>query len=169
MQTQSTSRLVHDVMQSNVVTLKPDALLADVASTFMRHGISGAPIVDDQGKCVGVISITDIANAVSDEPRIAAELADEFFGQANLVLPAYVYEARLAKIQDRLTPIAEQPISSIMASTVVTVHEEDKLSVAMKRLVESDIHRLVVVDDYDRLKGIISTIDVIKALIDDTP
>ncbi len=168
MQTQRIHDLpVGEVMNSDVVTLKPTDLMSDAASTFIRAQISGAPVVYDDGKCAGVISVTDIVNAVDKSTAINARLADEFFGQANLILPSNVYEGRLTEIRDQLAPVADQPVSIFMMTDVVTVKESDDLKVAMRRLVDSHIHRLIVVDEEDRLQGIVSTIDVLDAILRD--
>lgn len=49
-----------DVMTGGVVCLRPSERLADAASLFLREQITGAPVVDDEGVCVGILSATDI-------------------------------------------------------------------------------------------------------------
>lgn len=160
-------RPVCAVMQSEVVTLKPSDLMADAASVFMKAHISGAPVVDGNGECVGVLSITDIVSAVDQSSDITARLADEFFGQANLILPSAVYVERLANIRDRLEPQSDQPVSNFMMPQVVTVKENDTLHAAVRRLVDGRIHRVIVVDNEGRLRGIVSTMDVLGAILSD--
>ncbi len=160
-------RQVCDVMQSEVVTLKPSDLMAHAASVFMKSHISGAPVVDGNGECVGVLSITDIVSAVDQSPDITARLADEFFGQANLILPSAVYVERLANIRDRLEPHSDQPVSKFMMPEVVTVNENDTLHAAVRRLVDGRIHRVIVVDNEGRLRGIVSPMDVLGAVLGD--
>lgn len=48
--------LAQDVMNEAVVTLSPKATLAEAIETLLRHGISGAPVVNEQGNLVGVIT-----------------------------------------------------------------------------------------------------------------
>jgi CBS domain-containing protein len=48
-----------DLMQADVVRLPEDMALGEAASLLLRHQIGGAPVVDSQGKCVGVFSAAD--------------------------------------------------------------------------------------------------------------
>ena len=160
-------RPVRDIMQSDVVTLDPSDTMADAASVFMKAHISGAPVVDGDRACVGVLSITDIVSAVDESSDITARLADEFFGQANLILPSAVYTERLANIRDRLEPQSDQPVSNFMMPQVVSVKENDSLNVAIRCLVDGRIHRVIVVDDHGHLRGIVSTMDVLNAILGD--
>ena len=50
----------HDVMVSPVITVKPPSSVREVAKTFLERRISAAPVVDDQGKLVGIVSEGDL-------------------------------------------------------------------------------------------------------------
>ena len=50
----------HDVMVSPVITVKPSFSVREVAKTFLGRRISAAPVVDDQGKLVGIVSEGDL-------------------------------------------------------------------------------------------------------------
>jgi CBS domain-containing protein len=56
--------LVRDWMHEGVITCRPDTPVTEVAETMKAHGISALVVVDDDRLAVGVISKTDIANAV---------------------------------------------------------------------------------------------------------
>jgi CBS domain-containing protein len=49
-----------DVMVSPVITVKPSSSVKEVAKTFLERRISAAPVVDDQGKLVGIVSEGDL-------------------------------------------------------------------------------------------------------------
>ena len=49
-----------DVMVSPVITVKPDASVREVAQTLLERRISAVPVVDDQGKVVGIVSEGDL-------------------------------------------------------------------------------------------------------------
>ena len=53
------SCLVRDYMAGSLVTFKPDMDVLDAIQTLVRHRISGAPVVDDQGELVGMLSDYD--------------------------------------------------------------------------------------------------------------
>jgi CBS domain-containing protein len=70
-------------MRRDVVTVSPSALVRDVVRLFRRHGISGAPVVDERGKAIGMISETDLTWLMSrlDPPDATANLLDQVVGE----------------------------------------------------------------------------------------
>jgi CBS-domain-containing membrane protein len=52
---------VHDVMTTHVATARTDAPLKDLAAQLAVRGISGMPVVDDDGNVVGVVSEADVS------------------------------------------------------------------------------------------------------------
>lgn len=154
-----------DAIVTDVITLKPTDRLADAASEFLRNQISGAPVVDEDGKCIGVLSVTDVVRAPEKVAQRQAEALDEFFEKSDLVLPTSVYEDKLSQVRDRLSEAAEQPVSNFMVTDLVTVHETDSLERVVRSFVDAHVHRVIVTDADGRLKGIISTIDVMALLL----
>ena len=49
-----------DVMTSPVITVRPDLTVIDVAKLFLERNISGAPVIDDKGRIVGMITEGDL-------------------------------------------------------------------------------------------------------------
>lgn len=158
-------RRADDVMITNVTTLGPNDSLANAAYKFLHYQISGAPVVDQVGKCIGVLSVTDVVGAAEKVAARQAEVADAFFGRSDLILPASVYEKDLADVRDKIAPAAEQPVSSFMVSDIVAVKADDTLEKIVRNFVDAHVHRVLVVDDDDRLLGLVSTIDVMASLL----
>ncbi len=57
-------------MSETVVTVREDLTLQQVAEVLAENGISGAPVEDDEGTLLGVVSVTDVNRSLS-EPRLA--------------------------------------------------------------------------------------------------
>lgn len=57
------AEMVGEVMSDNVFTISPDATLVEAARTMATHGVKRLPVVDRDGKLVGIISRRDIVNA----------------------------------------------------------------------------------------------------------
>lgn len=55
-----TPRTVADLMSREVVTISSDASVQELAALLSRHGISGVPVVDEEGEVIGTVSISDI-------------------------------------------------------------------------------------------------------------
>ena len=55
-------RTARDVMTSTVITAKGNMLITDIIKLLLRWHISGVPIVDDNGKLLGIITEHDVVN-----------------------------------------------------------------------------------------------------------
>ena len=123
------------------------------------------PVVTSTGVCVGVLSTVDIltaAETVADEQQRFAE--SDFFN-SNLALPASVVASRLEEVRDKLAPAAEQPIEQFMTSDLVSVGKDTPLVTVVEKIVDAHIHRVIVLDTDQQLLGIISTTDILAALL----
>ena len=154
-----------EVMVTKIVTLKPTEPLAQAASVFLDNQISGAPVVDDDGKCIGVLSVTDVIGAAEKVADRQAKIADQFFGKSDLILPVSVYEEELAGVRDKLTPAAEQPVQNFMVTNLVTVAESDPIEKVIRSFVNAHVHRVIVTSPEGHLRGIIGTLDVLASLL----
>jgi CBS-domain-containing membrane protein len=154
-----------DIMVRDVITFDRDQTLAAAADLLLREQITGAPVVDADGTCVGVLSVSDVTGAeekVADERR---KVAESSLFHSHLALPASVYAAKLAEVRDKIAPAAEQPVERFMTSDLVSVREVTPLETVVQRMVDAHVHRVVVLDADHRLKGIVSTTDVLAALL----
>ena len=55
---------VRDYMTSRLVTFSPDTNVVEAMDSFLKHRISGAPIVDDDGNMIGILSEVDLMQVV---------------------------------------------------------------------------------------------------------
>lgn len=154
-----------EVMVDDVTTLQPDDSLANAAYKFLHKQISGAPVVDADGKCVGVLSVTDVVGAAEKVANRQAEVAEAFFGRSDLILPASVYEDDLVEVRDKIAPAAEQPVRNFMITDIVSVKSSASIEEVVRDIVDAHVHRVLVVDDEGKLVGLISTIDVLASLL----
>ncbi len=156
-----------DVMMSDVVTIRRSDPLARAATVLLEERISGAPVVDENGVCVGVLSARDLVGAetaIDDERRRAQ--ASAFF-ESQLALPLAIYEERLREVGDSVAPAAAQPAERFMTTHVVSVQKDASLRSILECMTDQAVHRVVVLDDDARLVGIISTLDVLHAALDE--
>jgi CBS domain-containing protein len=148
-----------------MMTLRPQDPLSKAATRLIEEQVSGAPVVDDAGACVGVLSVTDLIVAPEKAAAERQKVAESSFFNAHLALPYTVYASKLEEVRDKLAPTADQPVERFMTTDLVSVGESTPLDSVVKRLVSAHIHRVLVLDDDRRLKGIISTTDVLAALL----
>ncbi|HTQ47638.1 MAG TPA: CBS domain-containing protein [Polyangiaceae bacterium] len=116
------ARTVREIMNREVLTLRPDMALHDANHLLRSFGVGAAPVVGDDGKPLGVLSVRD---SLDTEGRA----------------------------KDRMT----RPALCVSSSALV----ED----AARRLAETSVHHLVVVDSSGGTVGMLSSLDLLRALL----
>ena len=154
-----------DVMVRDVTVLRRDDTMAHAADTFLCKRISGAPVVDADGKCVGVLSATDILGATDKATQRQVEVAEAFFSRPDLLLPTTAREDDLAAVRDKTEPAAELTIEDFMIKDIVWVRTDDTIERVARDFLDARIHRVLVIDTDGKLAGLITTVDVIAALL----
>jgi CBS domain-containing protein len=139
-----------DVMAFPVVTVKPSSSIEEVAKMFVQRRISGAPVVDDTGKLVGIISEGDLmyrSEIGTERPHPYWYL--EYAGAEHLA--AEYVKARARKASD------------VMTRKVVTASPDASLNDVAALLENNSIKRLPIVQNGE-LVGIVSRANLIQAL-----
>ena len=147
-----------DVMQTTVITVGPETPLSDLQRLFLEEGIGGAPVVDDMGRVVGVISAADILRAVDDERDTAVSEPRYFRDTLEFSGPDWHHE--LEDFQDRL---GELRVEDAMTAGVVAVAPDARVADVARKMREDRVHRVLVMEK-DVLVGIISTFDLVALL-----
>jgi CBS domain-containing protein len=127
-------------MQDDVSAVRPDAGVAEVIASLADSHVSAVPVVDAHRRLLGVISSSDL---LTEE----AEACDE--------------AARTALLE-------ATPAQDIMTPRPLTVDPEADVREAARQMLYAEVHRLFVVAD-DRLVGVISTTDIVRAVATGKP
>jgi CBS domain-containing protein len=140
-------------MQTQVVVVAPGDSLAAVMRLFSDEGIHGAPVVDDEGRVLGVISTSDLLRAAADAEEAAR--------------PGYGYfESGVETYPEGLEELVggdDRRAEDVMTDAIVSVDPTAGLAEVARTLRENRVHRVLVLDD-DALVGIISSFDLIAVL-----
>jgi CBS domain-containing protein len=147
-----------DVMTDSVVSLSPDASLLDALRLFVEEDIHGAPVVDDGGEFVGVISTTDILRAEEDEHDTASVETHYLRGMLEFSEPDWIGDP--TDFQDRL---ARRRVGEVMTKSFASVARDAPVADVARQLRENRIHRVWVVDD-NRVCGVVSTLDLMPVI-----
>ncbi|NKQ35150.1 MAG: CBS domain-containing protein [Chloroflexi bacterium] len=132
--------LVKDWMVTNVITAGPHTGMLDAHKLMRDHNIRRLPIVKKNNQLVGIVTRSDIRKA---EPSEATTL--------NVWEMNYL----LSKLQ----------LKDIMTKNVLTAHVNDSLKSVALKMQENKIGALPVVDDHNKVVGIITESDIFRALI----
>lgn len=150
-----------DVMTTHVVAVTPNDSLRDAMSMLVNNHVSGAPVVDGEGRCVGVISATDILNYEQDHAGGIDEHNEAV---------AQVYDAESNRWESvrvsafALERIAHVPVADVMTRDPVVVSGNASLSEVARKMLDQNVHRVLVTDSSHKVRGIISTTDFVRAL-----
>lgn len=142
-----------DIMQHELVTVRASDPIHEVERVLAGARVSGAPVLDDQEHVIGVISSTDLVGHRADddrvEPFVSREIDDEGEATETVAFPG----------PDRSATCA----SDLMTPEVTSVQAAASLREVARTMVERQVHR-VLVNDRDRLVGLVSTMDVLRAI-----
>jgi len=135
---------VRDVMTTEVITVRQGTSLPAAAELIVAKRISGVPVVDPEGKLVGILTEGDFMSAMNLDGGI--------LGSA---LETIVRKRRVKKGMGTI-------VDDIMTKTPITIRAHDTLEVAVARMDKNKVKRLVVTGDDQRVHGIVSRADVVK-------
>ena len=139
-----------DVMSSPPITIPASASVREVATTLDENEISGAPVVDDQERPIGVVSRTDLL-------RLLIE------GGAGRRPDATFLEWIAADSPSELSVDVEEmgTAEEFMTPEPVTVPLDEPLAKIARRMAEERVHRVIVVDKDKRATGVVTTLDLL--------
>src|SRR3954467_14757892 len=146
---------VRDIMDAEPVTVTPDDDVEHVLRLLRRHDLHGVPVVNEGGRCVGIVTEADLV------------LADE---QGDLHLPHYielfggvVYLEPPRRCAERLRKAVASKVRDMMTADPVTVDADATVEQAA-RLIATRKHNRLPVVEHGRLVGVVTRVDVLDAL-----
>jgi CBS domain-containing protein len=146
---------VADIMDREPVTVSPESSVEEVVRLLKNHELPGVPVVNEGGRCIGIITEADLV------------LADE---QGDLHIPHYielmggvVFLEPLRHFEERLRKAVASKASDMMTADPVTVGPDQTVQEAARIIAEEGHNRLPVVE-HGQLVGLVTRVDVLQAL-----
>lgn len=157
MSNQLYQRRVKDVMSKHVVTICAKDTVHDALECMMENKVSTLPVVDQLGHCVGILSTSDFVDVSHelDDGLNDIEHESEFWWS--------LYVRKLSQ------KVGQHNVMELMTEDVIATGPDALLVQAAETMLRERIHRLPVLDDTQRLLGILSTTDVLRAFVDASP
>jgi CBS domain-containing protein len=137
-----------DLMTTNPISLCEDAFVSEAVLLLTERGISAAPVIDDAGRPVGVVSRTDLLIHDREQGGLPPSPASDDEEPANGF---------------QFTRIDATRVRDVMTPVVFFVAPDDPAGKVVEQLLGLHVHRLFVVED-DVLVGVISAVDVLRHL-----
>ncbi len=132
-----------DIMTTPVITVRVDASIKDAAALLLRHGISGAPVVDDEGRLVGVVTEADLIRLeTTPDPRTTVRRR----GHSPEDVPHHV--------------------SQVMSRAVVAVDASADVADVSRELLQHGVRSIPIVDG-DEPVGVVARRDILRVLARD--
>jgi len=150
---------VKNAMTKDVISVRLASKVKDAWLILMEANISGAPVVDDAGQLVAVVSVTDIYRAVLERYQKARSLRELTAGTTD---PDSVEKEEVRELSLAIRAVAESPLSSIIPrdQKVLSLSPDDSLERAIRLMAERNINRLPVVKG-SSVVGIVTRQDII--------
>ena len=123
---------VRDVMRTQAVTVRKRTPAKDIARLMSEHRVSAVPVLDEQGLVAGVVS------------------------EADLLRSRERSRAALPQVPGRISSAGGGTAAHLMTSPAITIHPDDPLTAAARRMDQDRLRLLPVVDTDGHLLGVIS-------------
>jgi CBS domain-containing protein len=139
---------VANVMTTDVLTVRPETTLKEVAELLSSRGISGMPVVDEAEHVLGVVSEADVL-AKERRPRRATRLE----------------RLRLLGREPLDPKMLARTAGEAMTSPAVTIDASRRVDAAATLMLDHSVNRLPVVDADGLLVGIVTRADLVRAFV----
>jgi len=150
-----------DIMKANVLTISEDWPVTHLAEFLTENSISGGPVVSEDGRLVGVVSLTDVVRHDSFPNREPHR--EKSHGYYRHALEKDYSEQDLSSF--RFGEDDETHVGDIMTPMIFSVEEDASIGEVASTMVTGRIHRVLVTRG-DELVGIISALDVLRLIGD---
>jgi CBS domain-containing protein len=149
---------VRDIMDAEPVTVSPTDDVETVVRILRDHELPGVPVVNEGGRCVGIVTEADLVLA-DEQGDLHIPHYIELFGGVVFLEPLRHFEERLRKATAALA-------KDLMTEDPVTIEPDASVAEAGRLIVQRGHNRLPVVE-HGRLVGVVTRVDVLEALTRD--
>jgi len=145
---------IKEIMTTDVITVSTSDSVEQCAKLLQENNISGLPVLDESGKVAGMVTEGDLIRRAS---RIKTPGYLEILG-------GLIYLGSPKKFVEELQRAMSLEAGQLMSKNVISVKPEESVEKAATLMVENSINRLPVVDDNNKLVGIVSRRDIMSCL-----
>jgi CBS-domain-containing membrane protein len=143
-----------EIMTREVVSVKKDTSIRDLAEIFTSRRISSAPVVDDKGNLIGIVTETDL---VEQDKSLHIPTVVSIFDWV-------IYLESGKKFEKELKKMTGQTVGDIFSEEVATVTPATPISDVADLMSSDKVHAVLVVEG-KKVAGIVARIDMIRSMI----
>jgi len=153
---------IKEAMQKDVIKFNELDKIVDVAQSFRENKISGAPVVNNENKVIGVISEGDIMKLLElHSPNLNLLLPAPF----DLIEMPVRMKYGLDEIAEDMQKAGSTVIDQIMTRKVISIDSDRDIADAAKLMDSRNVNRLPVINKEGKLVGIVTRGDIIGAMV----
>lgn len=139
-----------DIMTRDVITVSPSMTIEEFARILMKNQISGAPVVDEDGSLIGIVTENDL---ITQNKRLHIPTILRLF---DAFIPLGT-----SRLEKEIMRITATTVGEICTKKVITVSPETPLEEIATIMTEKKIHLIPVLKE-GKIIGIIGKKDIIK-------
>lgn len=142
-----------DIMTREVITVSPEARVEELAKLLEQHRISGVPVLEEDGRLVGVVTQSDLVQRSRDlELPPALNLLD-----------LHLFLETPSRFKKRLEKLLGDRVRDVMSDNPVTLSPDTPVREIAQVMATRKVHTLPVLEG-GKLVGIVGKLDLIRAL-----
>ena len=149
---------VRDIMETQVPPVYPDDPIEHVVRVMRDHELPGVPVINEGGRCVGIITEADLILAGETEDLHLPHYIELFGG--------IVFLESTKKFEERLRKALGSTAADVMTEEPITIEPDATVGEAARTIARGKHNRLPVVE-HGRLIGVVTRVDVLDALTAD--
>lgn len=142
-----------EIMTKKIITVNPEMGVEELASLLWENKIGGAPVVDDQGRLLGVVTESDLIDQTK-KVHIPTVLS---------ILDSMIFLENPAKLDQEIKKMTGTRVADIYSTKPVTVKETTTLEELASIMADRKVHTLPVTSD-GHLVGVVGKSDLIRAI-----
>ncbi len=142
-----------DIMTTDVITVQRDTSVNELAEILWKNKISGAPVLDDEGNVVSVVTESDLIDQTK-KVHIPTMIS---------ILDSVIFLESSKKTEKEIKKMAGNKVEDICAMELVSVSEDTGLDEIATIMSEKKVHTLPVLRD-SKLVGVIGKSDIIRSM-----
>jgi CBS domain-containing protein len=142
-----------DIMTREVHTVSPDTTVEELAHLFVETGVSAMPVVDDEGKLVGIVTETDLI--ARDRPLHIPTVISLF--------DWVVYVESQERFREQVKKITARQVREICTTDVASCSPDTLVCDIASLMVDRSVHLVPVIED-QRLVGVVARLDIIRSM-----
>ncbi|MCA9052794.1 MAG: CBS domain-containing protein [Planctomycetaceae bacterium] len=150
-----------ELMTSQIVTIEPEATLQEAMQLMHEHRVGSLPVVNRKGLCTGIVTGRDILTCELAQ----AEDHDEGAGEEGSYFNPDTETWESVSVCMAVDELPEKAVREVMSDQVIFVYPTTVVAEVAEVMVEEGLHHILVMDDEQRLHGVISSLDFVKLVM----